>query len=103
MTKKKSGFPILFPNAAGIDVASKEHYVAVNPDVDDRPIRAFGSFTDDLQAIAKWLIECMVDTVAMQQKGITWVSLYLILEEAGLHVALVNAKHVKNVTGKKSD
>src|SRR3982751_3647597 len=103
MKKKKSGFPVLYPNAAGIDVASKEHYVAVNPDVDDRPIRAFSCFTDDLHAIAQWLLECKVDTVAMEATGIYWVSLYLILEDAGLHVVLVNAKHVKNVTGKKSD
>ena len=101
--KKKSGFPILYPNAAGIDVASKEHFVAVNPSIDDCPIRSFGAFTEDLLAIASWLTECKVDTVAMEATGIYWVSLYLILEEAGFTVVLVNAKHVKNVTGKKSD
>lgn len=101
--KKKSGFPILYPNAAGIDISSKEHYVAVNPSVDDQPIRAFGCFTEDLHAIALWLSECKVDTVAMEATGIYWVSLYLILEEAGFNVVLVNAKHVKNVSGKKSD
>lgn len=101
--KKKSGFPILYPNAAGIDIASKEHYVAVNPAVDDDPIRAFGSFTDDLHAIALWLSKCKVDTVAMEATGIYWVSLYMVLEEAGFEVVLVNAKHVKNVSGKKSD
>lgn len=101
--KKKSGFPILYPNAAGIDIASKEHYVAVNPSVDDRPIRAFGCFTEDLYEIGQWLSKCKVDTVAMEATGIYWVSLYLILEEAGFDVVLVNAKHVKNVTGKKSD
>ena len=101
--KKKSGFPILYPNAAGIDIASREHYVAVNPSADERPIRAFGCFTEDLYAIANWLVQCHVNTVAMEATGIYWVSLYLILEEAGLHVVLVNAKHVKNVSGKKSD
>lgn len=101
--KKKSGFPILYPNAAGIDIASREHYVAVNPATDENPIRAFGCFTEDLYAIASWLIECKVDTVAMEATGIYWISLYLILEEAGLNVVLVNAKHVKNVSGKKSD
>jgi transposase len=101
--KKKSGFPVLYPNAAGIDIASREHYVAVNPAVDEHPIRSFDCFTEDLYAIANWLLECNVDTVAMEATGIYWISLYLILEEAGLNVVLVNAKHVKNVSGKKSD
>jgi len=82
--KKKSGFPILYPNAAGIDIASREHYVAINPEADEHPIRAFGCFTEDLYAIANWLLQCKVDTVAMEATGIYWVSLYLILEEAGL-------------------
>lgn len=101
--KKKAGFPILYPNAAGIDIASREHYVSVNPDADEQPIRSFGSFTDDLHALTNWLLQCRVDTVAMEATGIYWVSLYLILEEAGLDVVLVNARHVKNVSGKKSD
>lgn len=101
--KKKSGFPVLYPNAAGIDIASREHYVAVNPEADENSIRAFGCFTEDLYAIAQWLTRCKVDTVAMEATGIYWVSLYLVLEEAGFNVVLVNAKHVKNVSGKKSD
>jgi transposase len=101
--KKKSGFPVLYPNAAGIDIASREHFVAVNPDADDQPIRSFGCFTEDLYAIADWLHQCHADTVAMEATGIYWVSLYLILEEAGFDVVLVNAKHVKNVSGKKTD
>lgn len=100
---EKTGFPVLYPNAAGIDIASKEHFVAVNPEVDENPIRSFGSFTEDLHAIATWLTRCKVNTVAMEATGIYWVSLYLILEEAGFEVVLVNAKHVKNVRGKKSD
>jgi transposase len=101
--KKKNAFPILYPNAAGIDIASKEHYVAVNPTVDDQPIRAFGSFTEDLHRLANWLVNCKVDTVALEATGIYWVNLYLVLEEYGINAVLVNAKHVKNVSGKKSD
>lgn len=101
--KKKNAFPILYPNAAGIDIASKEHYVAVNPAASEQSIRAFGSFTEDLHRLADWLIKCKVDTVALEATGIYWVNLYIILEEYGLDVVLVNAKHVKNVTGKKSD
>jgi len=101
--KKSKAFPIIYPNAAGIDVSSKEHYVAVNPDSSDKPIRAFGSFTEDLHSIAQWLKECKVDTVAMEATGIYWVSLFLVLEDAGFDVVLVTAKHVKNVRGKKTD
>ena len=101
--KKKAGFPILYPNAAGIDIASREHYVAVNPLSNEHPVRSFGCYTEDLYALRDWLFECNVDTVAMEATGIYWVSLYLILEEAGMQVFLVNAKHVKNVSGKKSD
>src|SRR3954453_5290721 len=101
--KNKSGFPVLYPNAAGIDIASREHYVAVNPQADAQPIRCFGCFTEDLHSIAQWLLACKVDTVAMEATGIYWVSLYLVLEQAGLHPILVNAHHVKNVSGKKTD
>jgi transposase len=103
MKEKKKAFPIIHPNAAGIDISSKEHYVAVNPEVNDHPIKAFGAFTEDLEAIAVWLAECKVDTVAMEATGIYWISLFLMLEEAGFEVVLVNAKHVKNVRGKKTD
>lgn len=101
--KKKTGFPILYPNAAGIDIASREHYVAVNPQSCQNPIRAFGGYTEDLYVIRDWLINCKVDTVAMEATGIYWVNLFLILEGAGLKVFLVNARTVKNVSGKKSD
>jgi transposase len=102
-SKQSKAFPIINPNAAGIDISSAEHFVAVNPGKISEPIRAFGSFTEDLKAIAAWLKECNVDTVAMEATGIYWVSLYLILEEAGFDVFLVTAKHVKNVRGKKTD
>lgn len=100
---EKKGFPILFPNAAGIDISSKEHYVAVNPSSISTPIQSFGCFTEDLHAISAFLKQCNVDTVAMEATGIYWVSLFLVLEEAGFDVVLVNAKHVKNVRGKKTD
>lgn len=101
--KAKKAFPIIYPNAAGIDISSKEHYVAVNPDSSSKSIRAFGCFTEDLKAIADWLKECNVNTVAMEATGIYWVSLFLLLEDAGFEVVLVTAKHVKNVRGKKTD
>lgn len=101
--KKSKAFPIIYPNAAGIDISSKEHYVAVNPEATLKSTRSFGCFTEDLKSIASWLKECKVDTVAMEATGIYWVSLFLILEDAGFDVVLVTAKHVKNVRGKKTD
>ncbi|MBK6355166.1 MAG: transposase [Saprospiraceae bacterium] len=93
--KKTKAFPIIYPNAAGIDISSKEHYVAVNPESTEKPIRAFGAFTEDLHALVVFLKECKVDTVAMEATGIYWVSLFLVLEDAGFDVVLVTAKHVK--------
>lgn len=101
--KKSKAFPIIYPNAAGIDISSKEHFVAVNPNSNEKPIRAFGSFTEDLHSIVSFLKECKVDTVAMEATGIYWISLFLVLEDAGFDVVLVTAKHVKNVRGKKTD
>ncbi len=79
------------------------HYVAVSPGRDAEPVRKFGSFTADLHEIAKWLKKCNVDTVAMESTGVYWIQLYLVLEAYGLEVFLVNARHVKNVSGRKSD
>lgn len=100
---KKKSIRLLRPNAAGIDVASEVHYVAVPSDSHPEPVRCFGSFTEDIHKIAKWLKECKIDTVAMESTGIYWIQLYLILEEYGFEVFLVNAHHIKNVTGRKSD
>lgn len=102
-TLNKDGFRVVHPNAAGIDIASQMHYVAVPPDRDQTPVRKFGSFTADLHEIAHWLKQCGIDTIAMESTGIYWVQLYLILEEYGFEVFLVNARHIKNVSGRKSD
>lgn len=101
--KQAKSFPILYPNAAGIDISSKEYFVAVNPVSVEKSVRSFGCFTEDLRSISDWLKECGIDTVAMEATGIYWVSLFLVLEESGFDVILVNAKHVKNVRGKKTD
>lgn len=90
-------------NAAGIDIASKEHFVAVPSDRDKQPIRSFGSFTKDLHRLAKWLKACRIKTVAMESTGVYWYHLYTILIDYGFEVILVNAYHVKNVPGRKSD
>jgi len=92
----------MHPDAAGIDIASGVHYVAVPEGRCEQTVRSFGTFTEDLHTIAKWLVECRVNTVAMESTGVYWIQLFLILEEYGLEVFLVNARHVKNVSGRKS-
>ena len=90
-------------NAAGIDIGSASHFVAVPPDRDDEPVREFPSFTVDLERLAEWLKACGVDTVAMESTGVYWIPLFELLEARGFTVLLVNARHVKNVSGRKSD
>jgi transposase len=94
---------IVNPNAAGIDIASAIHYVAVPEDKCKGNVRSFKSFTRDLHELANWLIKCGVDTVAMESTGVYWYHLYTILLDYGIEVYLVNAYHVKNIAGRKSD
>lgn len=100
---KSEALTITHPNAAGIDIGSASHYVAVPPDRDDEAVREFPSFTADLNALADWLFTCGVDTVAMESTGVYWIPLFELLESRGFTVMLVNARHVKNVSGRKSD
>ena len=102
-SKSRAALTITHPNAAGIDIGSASHYVAVPPDRDDEPVREFSSFTEDLHALADWLKACKVDTVAMESTGVYWIPLFELLESRGFTVLLVNARHVKNVSGRKSD
>jgi transposase len=67
------------------------------------PVRCFKTFTGELQAMAAWLVSCRISTVAMESTGVYWIPPYEILEEAGIRVCLVNAHHVRNVPGRKSD
>jgi len=102
-SRKKVALPILNLDAAGIDIGATEIYVAVPPDRDAEPIRMFATFTHDLNHLADWLEQCGVRTVAMESTGVYWVPLMQILEARGLEVYLVNAKHVKNVPGRRTD
>lgn len=91
------------PNAAGIDCGAAEHYVAVPTDRDPTNVRSFKTFTADLHRLADWLVACGITTVAMEATGVYWIPVFEILEARGLEVLLVNARHVKNVPGRKSD
>jgi transposase len=90
-------------NAAGIDIGATAHFVAVPPDRDPQPVRQFAPFTADLHRLADWLTECGVETVVMESTGVYWIPLFELLEERDFTVLLVNARHVKNVSGRKSD
>ncbi len=99
----RKGLELTHPNAAGIDIGSASHFVAVPADRDDEPVREFASFTADLHRLADWLRDCGVDTVAMESTGVYWIPLFELLDARGFTVLLVNARHVKNVSGRKSD
>ena len=101
--KTRAALTITHPNAAGIDIGSASHFVAVPPDRDETSVREFPSFTVDLNSLADWLKACSVDTVAMESTGVYWIPLFELLESRGFTVLLVNARHVKNVSGRKSD
>jgi transposase len=104
-TKSETSKPIREqePDSAGIDIGANEIWVAVPADRSDRPVRRFEGFTRDLMAIVQWLIQCGVRSVAMESTGVYWIPLFQLLEDNGLKVCLVNARHVKNVPGRKSD
>ncbi|MFC1602920.1 IS110 family transposase [Pseudomonadota bacterium] len=89
--------------AAGIDIGALAHYVAVPDGLDEQPVRSFSCFTADLNQMADWLVEIGIQTVVMESTGVYWIPAFEILEERGLKVLLVNARHVKNVAGRKSD
>jgi transposase len=91
------------PRAAAIDIGSTMHMAAVNPDCDDMPVRAFGTFTRDLHDLANWFRSCGVMSVAMESTGVYWVPAFEVLEQHGFEVILVNARYAKNVPGRKTD
>jgi transposase len=95
--------PVLNLNAAGLDIGSAEIWAAVPADRDPEPVRVFGTFTPDLLALAKWLKACRIETVVMESTGVYWIPAFEILEARDFQVAVVNARHVKNVPGRKSD
>lgn len=89
--------------AAGIDIGSSSHFVAVPEGCSEVSVREFPSFTTDLYALSDWLEACGIETVAMESTGVYWIPLYELLESRGFEVKLVDARHVKNVSGRKTD
>ena len=103
--RQPSSLPQINPHAAGVDIGAHSHFAAVPPGADPQghDVREFETFTADLYALADWLTACAVTSVAMESTGVYWIPLYQILEERQFEVCLVNARHVKNVPGRKSD
>jgi transposase len=97
------GLKIVHPNAAGLDIGSAEIWAAVSPERNSEPLRRFGTYTPDLHALADWLKASGVDSIAMEATGIYWIPVYEVLEARGFEVYVVNARHIKNVPGRKSD
>ena len=101
--RTRSELTVQHPDAAGIDIGGKSHFVAVPPGRADTPVREFGCFTEDLQAMAAWLLALGITVVALESTGVYWVPVFEVLEAHGIAVVLVNARSVRNVSGRKSD
>jgi transposase len=99
----EADWSVVNPHAAGLDIGASEIWACVPADRDTSPVRSFGTFTPDLQALAAWLVAGRVKSVAMASTGVYWIPIFELLEERGLEVYLVNARHIKNVPGRKSD
>jgi transposase len=98
--------PVINPHAAGIDAGSLEHWVCVPedsvPEGQDN-VRRFGAYTADLDQLVEWLLAVGVKTVAIEATGVYCIPPMDKIEAAGIEVILVNARHAKNVPGRKTD
>ncbi len=103
MSEPQRALPVLNGDAAGIDLGAESHWVSVPQDRASESVRRFGCFTADLYAMASWLQQCGIKTVAMEATGVYWIPVFQVLETQGFEVKLVNARHVKTVPGRKSD
>lgn len=97
------GLPVINPDTAGIDIGATIVCAAVPIDRDERPVRTFGTFTPELQQLVAWLKACGIRSVAVEATGVYWIPLFQLLEAAGFEVCLVNPRHVKHVSGRKTD
>ena len=102
-TKNQEQVTVVHPNAGGLDIGAREIWASAPPSDGLERVKCFGTFTPDLHQLADWLVKCDVDTVVMESTGIYWIPIFELLEARGLVVYLVNARHVKNVPGRKSD
>jgi transposase len=99
MKKEKMALDVVNPQAAGIDVGSRSHYVAIGQA--DADVKEFGVYNEDLIALAQWLLDNQVKTVAMESTGTYWQSLFTTLQSVGIEVILCNGKFTKNIKKQK--
>lgn len=102
-TNKTSSLKVINPNAAGIDIGASFHFVAVPEGRDKETVKQFGCFTPDIEDMIAWLKQCKIQTIVMESTGSYWIPVFEMLDRAGFEVKLVDAHHVKNVSGRKSD
>ena len=100
---ERKGLPVIHTRAAGIDIGSRFHVVAVPVDLAESPVQTFNAFTADLDRMADWLVSLGITTVAMESTGVYWIPVYEILEAHGLQVVLANARDARAVPGRKTD
>jgi hypothetical protein len=103
LEKSDPGLEVVHPNAAGIDVGTQSHFVAVSGYRDAQSVREFGCWTSDLVRMAQWLKACGIQTVLVQATGVYWIALKDIVEQQGIEVVGANAQHTKNLPGRKGD
>jgi len=102
-SKAIQGIPVLHTNAAGADIGDTHHDIAISDGQGGFIVRVFKTFTADIEEAVNWLKQKGITTIAMESTGVYYLTFYLLLEEAGIEPYLVNARHVKNVTGRKKD
>lgn len=102
-SKSGQSLKVVNPNAAGIDIGSRVHYVAVPEGRGTRAVESFGCVTAELERMARWLKACGIDTVAMEATGVYWKPVCAVLEDHGFEVILANPREVKNTKGRKTD
>lgn len=102
-SSKPAGMPVIHDRAAGIDIGSRFHVVAIPPELCGEPVQSFQAFTGDIERMADWLVAMGVRTVAMESTGVYWVPVYEVLESRGLEVIVANARETRAVPGRKSD
>ena len=101
--RRRERLKVVHPNYAGIDIGKDHHFVAVDPERSEEPVREFGAFTRDPEEMAEWLKSCGVTRVAMESTSVYWIPVYEVLERAGFEVMLVPPRMTKQIAGRKSD
>ncbi len=97
MAKQK--IKVINENAAGIDIGSREIFIALP----NGEVKSFGTFTSDFISAVEYLKSNNITTVAMESTGVYWTTLYDMIEQAGITTCLVKSTMVKNVPGRKTD